>query len=382
MSSPDPGRMADLWQVNKYLWLCLLVAALYIPVARDQGLLSVSVPAAYGILFLAVANGGLRTWSGWRQGGYNGPRGWIFTVTDVILVAVGIHVTGQLRSELWLVFYVILISESLYALPGQTSVLMSLITAAYAAATWSSRAEPAWLQIVATRLVLLLIVGSFARRLSMAREHRNQELAQLSAQVAASEERARIAREVHDGLGHALVASILRLELCRRIIRKNPGEAEAILEEEVPALRAAWNEGRDLAFHLRPWEPDPAGFSATVRRHVSRFAERTGIAVDLEVAEVRLPQDTQMALTRILQEALTNVAKHAGAARATVRIVPAGSWVAACIEDDGRGFDPAACDGSFGLHAMRQRAEKLGGRMVVESAPDRGTRIRVELPAS
>src|SRR5205085_10219851 len=139
--------------------------------------------------------------------------------------------------------------------------------------TWGFRTNSDYWVTVGTRLFLLVIVGMFARRMSANRESRNLEVMRLRAQVAASDARARIAREIHDSLGHALVATILRLELCRRLIRTKPEEAEKMLTDEVPALRAAWNEGRDLVFHLRPWERDKCGLAATLRRHVGRFAE-------------------------------------------------------------------------------------------------------------
>jgi signal transduction histidine kinase len=373
----------EMWQVNKYLWLCLLFIALFSPLAHGQGWLSVSIPAAYGVFGLAVLNGAARTYYGWKRGGFNDAQGWTFTLIDILLISVAVRITGGLRSELWLAYYVLLIAESLFSTSLQTTILNLGMIAAYLLATWPDHSAPDYVAKVLTRMFFLVVAGSFGLRLSGDRERRNKEVANLREQVAASDERARIAREVHDSLGHSLVSSILRLELCSRLIKKSPDEAEKLLQEEVPALRAAWNEGRNLAFHLRPWERDQAGLIASLRRHISRFAERTGIAVDFAADEesLQLTGDAEMALTRILQEALTNVAKHAEASKVTIQIIRTGGNVCCLIRDNGVGFNVEERDGSFGLTAMRDRALQNGGTVMLESRPDAGTTVEVVLPA-
>jgi signal transduction histidine kinase len=373
----------DLWEVNKYLWLCLVFIAIFIPWAAKHHWLRVHVGVAYGVLALAILNGAARTYMGWKSGGFNEERGWIFTLVDLALIAVAIRITGGLESELWLAYFVLLISESLFSPAGQTIFLLACMIAGYAAATWAEHLQPDYFVSFFTRMFFLCVVGSFGRRLSEYRVRRNHEIALLHEQVAASEERSRIAREVHDSLGHALVATILRLELCSRLIKKSPEEAEKLLKEEVPALRAAWNEGRNLAFHLRPWEKDPAGFAQTLRRHASRFAERTGLAVNLEMAEDgwNLRPEAELVITRILQEALTNVAKHAQAASVSIQLERRDGQILCRIADDGVGFDPDSRDSSFGLRAMRERAEKVNGTVTIASKPGEGATVEVSLPA-
>jgi signal transduction histidine kinase len=241
-------------------------------------------------------------------------------------------------------------------------------------------------RIFITRLFFLILVSALARRISANVAARNREIALLHEQKMLADDRARIAREIHDGLGHAMVSSILRLELCSRLIRKAPEEAEAILKEEVPALRAAWNEGRDLAFHLRPWEVTNAGSELveTLRRHIGRFAERTGLVVELKAEEAagRLRPHAAFGLTRIVQEALTNAAKHAEATTIEVTLAPLPSGGVTCtIRDNGKGFAADAEPSGLGLATMRDRAEALGGTLRVHSAPGSGTEIVVTLPA-
>jgi signal transduction histidine kinase len=363
----------DLWQVNKYLWITLVFLAIYIPFANAQGKFAVPLPQVYGILALAVVNGGLRTYCGWRRGGYNDERGWVFTIVDVALISLAVRVSGGLQSDLWLLYFVILISETLFAPPPQTRLLSVLIAVGYLCGTWPEQVTPLYLLSLGVRVFFLYLVGSFGRRLSEDRERRNQEMGLLREQVAASEERARIAREVHDGLGHALVASILRLELCLRLIRRDPAQAEELLREEVPALRAAWNEGRDLA-----------GFAQGLRRHVSRFAERTGIVVNMELDDEieRLRPEIEMALMRIVQEALTNIAKHAQASEVAIQLRREKGRLHCEIRDNGVGFAPEEKSVHFGLDAMRDRAQQLGGEFHLTSKPGAGTTIEIHVPAN
>lgn len=377
----------DLWEVNKYLWICLLFAAWFIQAAKARGWISVPLPYAYALYGLALLNGAARSYRGYRYGGNNGFYGWAFTLVDLVLISAAVRITNGLYSELWLAYYVLLVSEALTSTKVQTSVLNACIVAGYVAATFYMRDAPNYWITVGTRMFFVVVVGSFGLRLSTDRERRQRELARLNEQVAASEERARIAREVHDGLGHALVASILRLELCKRLLKRDPKQAEKILEEEVPALRAAWNEGRNLAFHLRPWERDPTGFAHGLRRNVSRFAERTGIAVTLDIGDSldgapHISAEVEMALTRILQEALTNIARHAQASTVQIDVTRKDGRICCRIADDGVGFSPDADGGGFGLNAMRERAEKLGGALTVASRSGEGTRIEAVIPAA
>jgi signal transduction histidine kinase len=204
--------------------------------------------------------------------------------------------------------------------------------------------------------------------------------------MATGEERARIAREVHDGLGHALVSIILRLELCSKLLRTAPDEAEEILKEEIPALRSAWNEGRDLAFHLRPWEMEvttAGGLTETLRNQIARFADRTGLSIQFETDELcsRLRPACAYGLTRIVQEALTNAVKHASASNIVVRLnCPARDKVVCTIADDGTGLPADTEPSGFGLQAMHDRAQALGGQFEITSSIGAGTRITVTLP--
>jgi signal transduction histidine kinase len=372
-------KWLENWPLNKYLWGALVFVAAYVPFAR----LRAPLPVVYLLVAVAFANGAARTVSAVRLGGSNDVlRGWLFNLIDIVMIALGVYITGGISSEMWLLYFVILIAEALYSTPLESRFLIGIMMASYLVGTWPSSRTPADWPTLGARLFFIYAIGQFARQLSILREHRNEELAALSEQVAVLEERSRIAREVHDGLGHSLVACILRLELCSRLIDRDPKQAATLLREEIPALRAAWNQGRDLAFHLRAWERDPAGLLSGLRRHIGQFAERTGIVVDTLAPDEEwdLPANVEMALTRVIQEALTNVAKHARASRVTVRIERDGAIVRCTIADDGVGFATGEERKSVGLAAMRERAERLGGSLTVASEPGRGTTVHCTLP--
>ncbi|MCS6776520.1 MAG: sensor histidine kinase [Chthonomonadaceae bacterium] len=387
---PPSLSLSEMWQVNKYLWLSLAIALAYLLNAQVWGLLQAPAPVAWTVFGFALADAASRSWIAYRSGGYlPGHLARLYTALDVLLISIAVGITRGVASELWLLYFVVMIFEALHATPQQKRRMDLMIAGAYLLATLSCQVRqpppmpyPAYWATVGMRLCMLVLVGAIARRVSANIRTRNREIALLRAQQAVAEERARIAREIHDGLGHALVSGIVRLELCRRLMRHAPEEAETILEEEVRALRTAWSEGRDLAFHLRPWETTDDDVVAALRRHVESFATRTGLAAQLsaESGTLRLRPHVAFGLVRIVQEALTNVARHAQATQVHVILSVLPDRRVQCqIRDNGRGFIQDTASG-MGLQAMHERAEELGGTCVVQSVPGGGTEVIVTLP--
>jgi len=202
--------------------------------------------------------------------------------------------------------------------------------------------------------------------------------------VAAQElERHRLARELHDETGQALISVLLGL----RAVEEKGGDEE--LRNAVAQVRelvvATLQDVRRLAVELRPKALDDFGLVAALERLTQTFAEQSGIAVDFEAAlgPERLPEEVETAIYRIVQESLTNVVKHAQARHVSVLLTRRSGAAAAVIEDDGRGFDPgAARDGGFGLEGMRERVLLLDGRFEIETNPGAGTTLVVEVPVS
>lgn len=373
----------ELWHINKYLWMSLGFVLLYIPLAFAQNLFIAPTWAVWLLFGLSLADGISRTLIALWLGGTLPPRlSWMFTLVELGLIAAAIAITGGIHSELWLLYFVVTVFESLYATPRQKRILNLMVVLSYLTATLIVQSQPphalpmpAFWRILGTHVFFLIIVGSLGRRISANVMERNREIARLREEIAVGEERARIAREVHDGLGHALVGSILRLELASKLVKREPDEAETILKEEIPAIRAAWNEGRDMAFHLRPWESEGNDLARTLEHHVRRFADRTGIVTEFraEGETGGLAPEIAFALTRVVQEALTNAAKHAHASRIDITLQRTISQLVLTLQDNGKGFDAQRAGSGIGLSSMRERLAAVQGTLEVRSQPDHGT---------
>lgn len=190
---------------------------------------------------------------------------------------------------------------------------------------------------------------------------------------AQEEERRRIGRELHDEIGQILTG--VNLMLARADV-----EPELVRTAQ-EILAGLLDRVRDLSLLLRPPMLD-TGLVPALRWHLERFRAQSGINVAMHTTAVpRLRTEVETAAYRIVQEALTNVARHAGARRATVSVRIEGERLSVEIADDGRGFDPdGECEG-MGLESMRQRAALVGGRLrIASSAPGSGTLVAAELP--
>ncbi len=196
-------------------------------------------------------------------------------------------------------------------------------------------------------------------------------------------ERQRLARELHDETGQALTSILLGLKAVEEAgdADEMHSAAEGLRELVVATLR----DVRRLAVELRPKALDDFGLVAALERLVQTFSEATTIGVELEttLGEERLPPEVETTLYRIVQEALTNVVKHARARRVSILLMRREGTAMAVIDDDGEGFDPEAVqEDGLGLLGIRERVELLEGRLKVESWPGSGTTLAVEVPLS
>jgi signal transduction histidine kinase len=204
----------------------------------------------------------------------------------------------------------------------------------------------------------------------------------LSRVVAGQEvERRRLARELHDETGQALTSILLGLRGVDEAA-SSPATKKAVSDLRELVVTTL-QDVRRLAVQLRPTALDDFGLVAALERLVQTFAEMTGVEVDLEprLGAERLPPEVETTLYRLVQEALTNVVKHAEARHVSILLARREGSVIAVIEDDGLGFDPDARDGDgVGLLGMQERVELHDGRLTVESAPEAGTTLRIEIP--
>jgi two-component system sensor histidine kinase UhpB len=195
-------------------------------------------------------------------------------------------------------------------------------------------------------------------------------------------ERARIARDLHDEANQALTGVLLRLQATAL---DAPPELQEELRETQRAATQAIEELLGLARELRPAALDDHGLAAALKTKVAEFARQTGVAADLEVAGADLDAlgpEQQIVVYRVVQESLSNVARHAGAGHVQVALAREGAATVARISDDGRGLPAGAAPGGHGLLGMRERAALAGGSLAVRSAPRGGTTVELRLEAA
>lgn len=220
-----------------------------------------------------------------------------------------------------------------------------------------------------------------------------EKLRQLSArrEMDLEEERLRIAREVHDGLGQSLTAIRLEAEWCRRILegRETRSAATEMIEriDSIVSLVDSTTDGiRKIAAQLRPSALDDLGLEAAIELEARDFERRTGIgtavAIDGELEPVGV--EKRLAVFRIFQEAMTNVARHAQARRVVIRLSSDHTGLSLVVSDDGVGFSLSTEleARSLGLMGMKERALQFGGCLVIDGAEPRGTRVTLFLPGA
>jgi signal transduction histidine kinase len=196
-------------------------------------------------------------------------------------------------------------------------------------------------------------------------------------------ERARLARELHDETGQALTSILLGLKPLEQMADSD--EARAAVASVRALVVSTLQDVRRLAVELRPSALDDFGLVPAVERLTETFREQSGLTVDLEtqLGEERLPREAETTLYRVIQEALTNIVKHASAGRVSILLQRKDGAVLAVVEDDGSGFDPSATRAdALGLAGMRERVALAGGRLQVESAPGSGTTLVAEVPST
>jgi len=207
-------------------------------------------------------------------------------------------------------------------------------------------------------------------------ERRRAGSAALHAQ---EEERARVARDLHDEVNQSLTGLLLRLEAAREAA---PPELEAEIAETKALANQAMTELLSLARQLRPTSLDDLGLAAAIEGQVERLGRgeiKTSLVADGDFSD--LGDDAQLVVYRVAQEALNNAARHSGAARVEVRLRRAeNGGVVLEVTDDGRGFAFDESERGLGIGGMRERALLVGGDLTIESRPGAGTTVRLRVP--
>jgi signal transduction histidine kinase len=196
--------------------------------------------------------------------------------------------------------------------------------------------------------------------------------------VAREEERRRIRRDLHDGLGPALASLAMQADSAREWTRAEPERTEAALAEITAKAQDALQDIRRLVYDLRPPALDELGLVGALRQTAANSPNGLHIEIDVPQSLPPLSAAVEVAAYRIVQETLNNVARHAHAQHCTVRLC-VHDTLCLEIDDDGIGL-PSTPRAGVGLVSMRERAAELGGTCVIEAIPGGGTRVRARLP--
>lgn len=229
-----------------------------------------------------------------------------------------------------------------------------------------------------------LLFLSISEHLGMALE--NARLTRENLRIRLMDERQMLAAEIHDSLAQTLAYMKMRLAMLREAVQEGDRVAsERYLGEVDDALESAYSGLRELLTQFRQ-KMDPRGLLPALEDLMHNFCTRTGVKVDFvnRAPDLNLTPDQEVQVFHIVQEALSNISKHSRAEHVRLALELAGDRYTVTVEDDGVGLDPGASQGPsmhLGLNIMQERAQRLGGRVQVEGAPGRGTRVCLEFPA-
>jgi signal transduction histidine kinase len=233
---------------------------------------------------------------------------------------------------------------------------------------------------------VLLMVGAILTerqsrdRLSLAND-RLRRYALLIENQATLQERNRIAREIHDSVGHALTAQSIQLENVAMWLPQNVERAEEHLQKARGLGKEALQNVRQSVATMRQLPLQGQSFPEAIQKLVQEFERTTGIPAKLQIqVSQRLPTDMAIALYRIVQEAITNIAKHSQATQVNLKLTETSQEVELIVEDNGQGFDPTQNTTGFGLQSMRERTEALDGLFYLNSQPGQGCRLHLNIP--
>lgn len=204
---------------------------------------------------------------------------------------------------------------------------------------------------------------------------------------AQEEERKRVAREIHDGPAQSMANVVLRVEICEKLLEKRPDEVRNELAGLKDIVRKSLQDVRKIIFDLRPMVLDDLGLIPALKRYISEVQEKNSLLVDFRVfgSQERMSGILEIAIFRVIQEALNNVIKHSGARMVDISLEQVPGQVNLRIKDDGCGFNAdEALSGSnkdnYGLIGIRERIQLLEGSFKLITAPGKGTDLKVKIP--
>jgi len=231
------------------------------------------------------------------------------------------------------------------------------------------------------RTELLNLSSELERRVAV-RTREVERLAEESRYAAIVRERLQIARDLHDTLAHSMMAMLSEVRLLRKLQERDPDALPDELARAEAVAHDGLNEARSAINQMRGNSVRDTGLGPAISRAVERFKDRTGLEVDVQIdgAAARFGDERAEVIFRMTEEALRNIERHAGASRLRLSLLTNAAHLLLHIGDDGIGFDPATLrPGHFGLVGLKEQAQMIGAELSIESAPERGTTLRLAL---
>jgi signal transduction histidine kinase len=367
-------------RVNLPVWVIVGAAVLWGVVSKLQGKFVLSWGQMGLLIALALVSATARTWVGLKDPRVMYRLTLPLVMFDLLLITLVTRLTGGFESQLWLLYFALLTSEA--AVMPTRLLLLALGLAAVGYGWASAPLAPDQWNDFGFRIAAVSLVSWLIHQVYRSHAEYRMELAELREQYDLAQERERIAREFHDGLGHHLVSAIRGLESIRRRLKAHADTAaDCALQEQIDILRTALDDTRQTIQQLRA--PETTDMRVFIRQTAERVAQRLGAQLHCDCPDpmpTLTPLQTLM-LTRVVQEALSNVMKHAGRPQNLwVACDWRDGWLEVRIADDGDGFDPAAALEGMGLNNMRDRIRTLGGELTIQSAVGQGTTVLARVP--
>jgi len=367
-------------RVNLPVWVIVGAAVLWGVVSKLQGKFVLSWGQLGLLIALALVSAAARTWVGLKDPRVMYRLTLPLVLFDLLLITLATRFTGGFDSQIWLLYFALLTSEAAVMPTRLLLVALGLTAVGYG---WASAplAPDQWNDF-GFRIAAVSLVSWLIHQVYRSHAEYRMELAELREQYDLAQERERIAREFHDGLGHHLVSAIRGLESIRRRLKAHADTAaDCALQEQIDILRAALDDTRQTIQQLRA--PETTDMRVFIRQTAERVAQRLGAQLHCDCPDpmpTLTPLQTLM-LTRVMQEALSNVMKHAGRPQNLwVACDWRDGWLEMRVADDGDGFDPAAVLEGMGLNNMRERIRTLGGELTIQSARGQGTTVLARVP--
>jgi signal transduction histidine kinase len=367
-------------RVNLPVWVIVGAAVLWGVVSKLQGKFVLSWGQLGLLIALALVSAAARTWVGLKDPRVMYRLTLPLVLFDLLLITLATRFTGGFDSQIWLLYFALLTSEAAVMPTRLLLVALGLTAVGYG---WASAplAPDQWNDF-GFRIAAVSLVSWLIHQVYRSHAEYRMELAELREQYDLAQERERIAREFHDGLGHHLVSAIRGLESIRRRLKAHADTAtDCALQEQIDILRAALDDTRQTIQQLRA--PETTDMRVFIRQTAERVAQRLGAQLHCDCPDpmpTLTPLQTLM-LTRVVQEALSNVMKHAGRPQNLwVACDWRDGWLEMRVADDGDGFDPATALEGMGLNNMRERIRALGGELTIQSARGQGTTVLARVP--